>query len=133
MATTLRDVMTPFPKSLEATVDVREAARLMAFEGIGDVIVCTNGQVSGIVTDRDITVRVVAQDKDPAMTPLSEIASTELMLLSPDHTVEDAIMVMRDRALRRLVIVDGATPVGIVTIGDLALDRDPESVLADIS
>jgi CBS domain-containing protein len=128
----IRDVMTPSPVCLDLTAETREAAELMAEEGIGDVIVCDHDHIVGIVTDRDIAIRLVAQGLDDS-TPLREIASTDLTFLTPDDPVEDAVALMRTRALRRLPVVDGDRPVGIVSIGDLALDLDPDSALADIS
>jgi CBS domain-containing protein len=100
---------------------------------IGDVIVLDNGTVCGVVTDRDIVVRAVAENRDPATTKLGDICSRDLATLTPADSVEDAIELMRERAIRRVPIIDNGAPVGIVSIGDLAVDRDPQSALADIS
>jgi CBS domain-containing protein len=89
--------------------------------------------VCGIVTDRDVTVRVVAEGRPPETTELKEICSRDLATLAPDDTVEEAVRVMRDKALRRLPILDGGRPVGIVSLGDLAVEHDPDSALAAIS
>jgi CBS domain-containing protein len=106
----------------------------MRANDIGDVIVVDdNGKLTGIVTDRDIVVRVVAEGRDPRATRLGDIASRELTVLAPDDPVERAVELMRERAIRRLPVVEQGKPVGIVSIGDLALDRDPDSALADIS
>jgi CBS domain-containing protein len=101
---------------------------------ISNVIVLdAAGQISGIVTDRDIVVRVVAQGKDPSTTPLGEIFSQELTTLSPTSSVEEAVKLMREKALRRLPVVENGCPIGIVSLGDLAIERDPSSALGDIS
>ena len=134
MAECIRDVMTTNPETLPESTTVREAAEAMRANDIGDVIVVDdNGQLSGILTDRDIVVRVVAEGRDPRATRIGDIASRDLTAVSPDDPVGRAVQLMRDKAIRRLPAVDKGKPVGIVSIGDLALDRDPGSALADIS
>ena len=130
----IRDVMTTNPETLPESTTVREAAETMRANDIGDVVVVDdNGAISGILTDRDIVVRVVAEGRDPRATRIGDIASRELTAVSPDDPVDRAVQLMRERAIRRLPVVDKGKPVGIVSIGDLALDRDPDSALADIS
>ena len=130
----IRDVMTTNPETLPESTTVREAAETMRANDIGDVVVVDdNGAISGILTDRDIVVRVVAEGRDPRATRIGDIASHELTAASPDDPVDRAVQLMRERAIRRLPVVDKGKPVGIVSIGDLALDRDPDSALADIS
>ena len=134
MAEYIRDVMTTNPETLPESTTVREAAETMRANDIGDVVVVDdNGAISGILTDRDIVVRVVAEGRDPRVTRIGDIASRELTAASPDDPVDRAVQLMRERAIRRLPVVDKGKPVGIVSIGDLALDRDPDSALADIS
>jgi CBS domain-containing protein len=128
------EVMTPTPTTVRASQTVAEAANNMRQIDVGSMIVVDDsGKLVGIVTDRDIAVRAVAQGKDPQSTPVGEISSEELATLSPSDSVEEAVRLMRDKALRRLPVVEGDRPVGIVSIGDLAMDRDPRSALADIS
>jgi CBS domain-containing protein len=130
----IRDVMTTNPETLPESTTVREAAETMRANDIGDVVIVDdNGAISGILTDRDIVVRVVAEGRDPRATRIGDIASRELTAVSPDDPVDRAVQFMRERAIRRLPVVDKGKPVGIVSIGDLALDRDPDSALADIS
>jgi CBS domain-containing protein len=133
MAQSIRDVMTANPVSLSAASSVVEAARCMRDSHIGDVIVLENGRICGIVTDRDIVVRAVAEGRDPSTTKLANICSEELTTLSPTDNVDDAILLMREKAIRRLPVVEGGKPVGIVSIGDLATSRDPHSALGHIS
>jgi CBS domain-containing protein len=125
--------MTKQPKVLESDSPVMDAARMMRDSDIGDVIVIEGGSVCGIVTDRDIVVRGIASGKDPATTRLGEICSKDVTTVSSNTPVEEVIRLMRDRAIRRLPVVDGDRPVGVVSLGDLAVERDPSSALADIS
>jgi CBS domain-containing protein len=129
----IHDVMTANPVSLPGTASVHEAARTMRDQDIGDVIVIENQQVCGIVTDRDIVVRAVAEARDPAATTLADICSHALTTVSPEESVERAVQLMREKAIRRLPVVEGGRAVGMVSLGDLALERDPGSALGEIS
>jgi len=131
--TQLRDVMTANPTIFPATATIADAARAIRDTDVGDVLVERDGVLCGIVTDRDIVVRAVAEDRNPSDARLGDICSRELTTLAPADSVEDAVRVMRDKALRRLPICDGDQPVGVVSLGDLAIERDSDSALADIS
>lgn len=133
MAQYLREIMTQKPVTLEMKDTVIAAARSMRDGNIGDVVVLDGGQVQGILTDRDIVVRALAEGRDPARTSVGEICSRELTTLSPTDTIEAAAKIMHDKAIRRLPVVEGGRPVGIVSLGDLAVERDPESPLGGIS
>jgi CBS domain-containing protein len=133
MAQTIRDVMTAHPITFPATSSLVEAARAMRDSDIGDVIVVENGRLCGVVTDRDITVRGVAEGHDVSSLTLGDICSRHLTTLSPMDSVEDAVRLMREKALRRLPVVEGGKPVGIVSLGDLAVTQDPHSALGNIS
>ena len=133
MATTVSDVMTRNPETVEVSESVVEAARRMRDADTGDVIVLDNGRVVGIVTDRDITVRIVAENKDLS-TPVSEACSaTDLQTVGPDTSLDQAVQLMRDNAARRLPVVENDRAVGIISLGDLAMEQDEDSALADIS
>jgi CBS domain-containing protein len=130
----ISEVMTSDVVSLPSTASVVEAALAMRGADIGFVVMTTEDQPRGVVTDRDIAIRVVAEGLDPSETTLGDIASGELVCLTPDHTTEDAARLMRQLAVRRLPVVDQRDRlVGVVSIGDLAVEKDPESALADIS
>ena len=130
----IEEVMTPDPVTIPIGSSIAEAARLMREGDIGAMIVVDeDDQVEGILTDRDIAVRAVADDRDPTQTRVGEVASTDLETLSPSSSVKDAVKLMRERSVRRLPVVDGGRPVGMVSIGDLAEELDPRSALADIS
>ena len=133
MAQSIREVMTQNPELVSGDTTVADAAKLMREKDFGGVLCGDGDQVSGFLTDRDIAVRVVAEDKDPTSTTVGEVASTDLHTLSPDDSVEDAIELVRQHNIRRVPVVEGAKPVGIVSIGDLAIERDEDSALADIS
>ncbi|MDP9418539.1 MAG: CBS domain-containing protein [Actinomycetota bacterium] len=133
MANTVAEVMTRNPVTIEAGEPVAEAARRMRQADAGNVIVLDNGQVVGILTDRDITIRVVADEKDYS-TPAREVCSTDdLQVVAPDTSIDQAVQIMRSKAIRRLPVVEGDRAVGVVSIGDLAIERDEDSALAEIS
>jgi len=132
MADTIRDVMSGDPKTVEASATVEEAAKIMAENDIGNVLIAENGEVQGIITDRDIVVRVIAKGNG-ADASVREAASTDLETLSPDDSIEDAIKKMEQADVRRLPVVEDGNPVGVVSLGDLAKAQDQDSALADIS
>jgi CBS domain-containing protein len=129
----IRDVMTPEPVTVATNTTLEQAARHMRDAGIGNVIVLEGEQITGILTDRDIVVRAVAEGWHPSQTPVGDVASRELTTISPDETVDAAVALMRERSIRRLPVVESGRPVGIVSLGDLALERDPDSCLGEIS
>jgi len=128
----IRDVMTPEPVTVPSTTTLEQAARHMRDAGIGNVIVLDGDQITGILTDRDIVVRAVAEGRD-AQTPIGEVTSRDITTIGPDDTLEAAVELMRERSIRRLPVVEAGRAVGIVSLGDLALERDPDSALGDIS
>jgi len=134
MAEMVQEVMTANPTSLSASMSIGDAARAMRDDDIGDVIVIDDdNRLCGIVTDRDIVVRAVAEDKHPTEVHLGDICSRSLTTIDPEASVKDAVKLLREHALRRLPVVDRGRPVGIVSLGDLAIERDPQSALAAIS
>ena len=130
---TVSDVMTPQPVALTLDQTAAEAARVMRDSDIGDVLVTESGELRGIVTDRDLVVRCIADGRNPEMTTLDEICSKTLITLTPDSPLHEAITMMRAQTVRRLPVVDGKVPIGIVSIGDLARGLDRESVTGRIS
>jgi CBS domain-containing protein len=129
----LRDVMTQRPVTLQTTDTVIAAARSMRDGNIGDVVVVEEDRIQGILTDRDIVVRALAEGRDPARTTVGEICSRELTTLSPTDGIGEAEKIMRDKAIRRLPVVEDGRPVGIVSLGDLAVEQNPGSTLGGIS
>jgi signal-transduction protein with cAMP-binding, CBS, and nucleotidyltransferase domain len=132
-AQTVHDVMTLKLTTLPMSASVRDAARAMHDANIGDVLVIDNDTLRGIVTDRDLVIRVLAEGREPVTTTLADICSQDLSTVSPTDSVEHAIQLMRQKALRRLPVVENGRAVGIVSIGDLAQKRDPQTAMGDIS
>ncbi|OBH16166.1 CBS domain-containing protein [Mycolicibacter terrae] len=133
MARTVAEIMAHTPQTVPADMPVNEAADCMRRADIGNVVVLSDGHVEGIVTDRDIAIRVVAEGRDLS-TPVGEICSSqELVSVRPDSSLEEAVELMRRKAVRRLPVIDGDQLAGVLSIGDLALERDEKSALADIS
>jgi len=133
MAQTVEEIMTRDPRTVNGSDTVTDAARLMRDSDIGDVIVVDDGQVSGIVTDRDIVIRGVAEGRDPDSTEVSDVHTASVETIEPDASVDDAVSLMREKDIRRLPVAKNGRPVGIVSLGDLAVEREPDSALADIS
>lgn len=133
MGQQVKDIMTTGPITLDKDASLAEAARVMRDRGIGDVIVVEGDDAEGIVTDRDIVIRGVAEGADPNSTRLGQVVSGDLTSVAPDDPVERALELMSEKAVRRLPVLEGGKPVGVVSLGDLAIQRDAGSVLADIS
>jgi CBS domain-containing protein len=133
MSQSIREVMTEDVVVMPAQATLKHAAREMRERDIGDVIVVEDDVVVGILSDRDIVIRAVADDRVSSETTVGEVATRDLETLGPDATVREAVRVMREKAIRRLPIVEDGRPVGIVSLGDLAVERDTDSALAEIS
>jgi CBS domain-containing protein len=105
----------------EATM-LDEAAQAMRDQGIGDVVVTSGPTMVGVVTDRDIVVRAIAENLPPKKTTLGSITAHELIMVEQSATVDEALQAMRDRGLRRLLVCDSDRKVvGIISLSDLAL------------
>ncbi|MGI5327388.1 CBS domain-containing protein [Actinomadura nitritigenes] len=133
MAQRVNEVMTPVPVAVSPDTTLVTVSDLMRRHGIGDVLVVHEGRLRGLVTDRDIVVRAVAVQKDVGATTVGDICSTNMVTVAPEEDADEAVRLMRRHAVRRLPVVDGDRPIGMVSIGDLAVQRDERSALADIS
>lgn len=131
----VRDVMTMGVVTASPADTIEDAAKMMRAGDVGAIgIVDDQQQFVGILTDRDIVVRVVAEALDPGTATIQDACSRrDLATLDPEQPVEQAISLMRDKAIRRLPVVEEGRLVGMVSLGDLARLRDPHSVLADLS
>jgi CBS domain-containing protein len=127
------DMMTENVIALPSSAPILEAARQMRDFDVGVIVVKDGPKACGLVTDRDIAVRAVAEGLDAATTPLSAVCTKDLASLSPEDDVDRAIELMRERAIRRAPVIIEERLVGIVSLGDLAIERDPNSVLGTIS
>jgi CBS domain-containing protein len=121
MAKSVRDTMTENPRSIGASASVVEAARLMREKHIGSLAITDDEQLVGMITDRDITTRVVAEAADPMRTSVGDVSSPDLVSVEPDKDLEEALQLMARHQLRRLPVVEDGRLVGIVAQADIAL------------
>lgn len=134
MPPAISEMMTRNLTTCPTDTNLVDAAKAMRDDGVGDVIVVDGGgTMTGIVTDRDITIRAIAEQRDPASTTVDEIASHDIATLGPNGDVDEAKRIMRERAIRRLPITEGGKPVGIISIGDLSVVDEVDEVVSDIS
>ena len=129
----VRDIMTGHPVTVEPQTSVTAVARIMRDQDLGAVLVTDGDELRGLVTDRDLVVRSVAEGGDPEQTTVAGACSDDLVTVRSDDELNHAVELMREHAVRRVPVVDDGRPVGIVSLGDLAMERDPESALGDIS
>lgn len=132
MPQTVQDLMTRNPVTLGPDATAADAAKLMKEHDIGNVLVVEGDRLCGIVTDRDLAIRCVA-DGGRTTEPIGEICSTEMCTLTPDDSVATAVDAMKTHAIRRIPVVEGRRLVGVVSLGDLAQAQDPRSALGQIS
>lgn len=129
--TLVADVMTRGVVYLPGDTMLDEAAQAMRDQGIGDVVVTNGPTIAGIVTDRDIVVRAIAEGLPPHTTTLASIASPELIMVEQSATVEEAVRAMRERGIRRLLVCDADRKVaGILSLSDVALTPTAGSAAA---
>jgi CBS domain-containing protein len=133
MARTVDEVMTHDPRTISPDDTVRDAARVMRDADVGAVLLEEQGKLAGILTDRDIVVRSDAEGNDPRAVKVGDIATRSVEALTPDQSLHDAARFMREHDVRRVPVVQDGRPVGIVSLGDLAIEMDTDSALADIS
>ncbi|WP_327418945.1 CBS domain-containing protein [Streptomyces sp. NBC_01233] len=134
MTRRVHEVMTKNPVTVEKLTSLAEAARVMRDADIGDVLVVDGGRLCGILTDRDLVVRAMAGNRDPGETTVQAVFSSAPVTVRPDDKVDHALDLMRRNALRRLPVqTQEGDLVGVVTLGDLAVEQDPGSALAAIS
>ena len=130
---TARDIMTTDADWVDLDLTVLEAARKMADGDRGAMPICDGeGRLQGMITDRDIVVKVLAAGKDPATTTVGELAGGgEVVTIGADDSAEDALRTMKEHAVRRLPVIDGTTLVGIVAQADIAREL-PETKAGDL-
>jgi CBS domain-containing protein len=132
MPTSVRKIMTTNLVRIPPGSSVLDAARLMRDSDVGNVIIEKDGRFCGILTDRDIVIRAVANGHD-GDAAVESICSKDVATLTLDSTDEDAVRLMREKSVRRLPVLTNGKAVGIVSLGDLAIAKDPSSVLGEIS
>ena len=126
------DIMTPAPVGVYYSQTIGEAARIMRDTQVGAVLVVNEGALTGVVTDRDLVIRGLAEGEGPD-SPVGPLCSGDLIGVAADADVTEAEELMREHAVRRLPVVSDGQVVGIVSLGDLAVSEDTDSPLAAVS
>ena len=119
------EVMTKNPKTCAPDDTVQQAAQLMKTEDVGPIpIVGTDGKLEGIITDRDIVLKAVAEGRDPKTTKLADVMTTDMITCAPDGDIEDTLNSMEEHQVRRVLVVEGNRLVGIISQADIATRLD---------
>jgi CBS domain-containing protein len=124
MTDSVRTAMTEDPRSIDQSASVVEAAQLMREQDIGSLPIVDDGKLVGMITDRDITTRVVAAAADPKTTSVADVSSGDLVSVEPDNDLDEALRLMARHQVRRLPVVEDGRLVGIVAQADVALRKD---------
>jgi CBS domain-containing protein len=122
----VRDVMTSNPTTCEPTATLVDAAKVMAREDVGPVPIVEGGKLVGLVTDRDIIIRAVAEGRDVTSTTVRDVASKDLVTVTADEDLDRALQLMAQHQVRRIPVVEGDRVVGIVSQADVARAADDE-------
>ncbi len=129
MGTKVHEVMTDRPRAITPETTVSEAAQLMKSEDIGSLPILDGEQLAGMVTDRDIVIRAIAEGKDPRAMPVREVASRELVKVHADEDLSSALQLMASQQVRRLPVVDDdGRLVGILAQADVAVEAKEKAV-----
>jgi CBS domain-containing protein len=130
----VRHAMAERPVTASPGMNAGDAAGLMSANDIGVLPITEQDRLIGLITDRDLVLRVIAERKDPRSVRLGDIATTRgIRTASPDMQLGDARALMAESRVRRLPVVSEGRPVGVVSLGDIALEREPDSALGEIS
>ena len=133
---TVREMMTDNPEHVDRDATVQDAAKTMRELNVGAVPVVSGGRVEGIVTDRDIAVRVIAENRRPGDVRVHEIATGDPVTVSPNTDMAEAAQLMAQHQVRRLPVVENGELVGMLSLGDLSVEgsaREAGRALKDIS
>jgi CBS domain-containing protein len=122
--TKARDIMTPGAEFVDGSTTVLEVAKKLAAQDFGSLPICNGEKLEGMVTDRDIVVKVLAAGKDPATTKVIDLIQGEVVTIGADDPIEEAARTMAKHQVRRLPVIDGTKLVGMVAQADLALEGD---------
>jgi CBS domain-containing protein len=132
MGTSAREIMSADCQCVGEDDSIRDAAAALAAKGVGAMPICGNdNRLKGMLTDRDITIEVVAKGKDPAATRAGELAGGKPVTIGADDSIEEALTTMKDHQVRRLPVIDGHDLVGIVSQADIARNL-PEDKVGDL-
>lgn len=128
MPSRVQDLMTPHPATIAPNASVREAAQLMLQHDVGPLPVVEGGKLVGIVTDRDLVVRVLADGRDPDSTQVKEACSRDPLTVSPEDSLERTLQLLAENQVRRVPVVDDERLVGIVAQADIARELESSRV-----
>lgn len=128
MAKSVRDVMTPSVRTVSPSQSLAEAAEVMKGEDVGSVPVVEEGRLAGIVTDRDIVIRAVAERRDPQTVKVADVASRELVTVEPEQDLDEALALMARHQVRRLPVVEAGQLVGMLAQADVAVEAKEKKV-----
>jgi CBS domain-containing protein len=125
-----RDIMSPGAEFIGMDATIEDAARKLASHDIGVLPICNaEGRLQGMLTDRDIVVKVIAAGKDPVATTVEQVAQgTEVATIGADDSVEEALRTMKEHKVRRLPVIDGTKVIGMLSQGDIALNLSDDKV-----
>ncbi len=126
----IKDIMTNEVAYVSPDTNVVQAAQLMQKHDVGSVPVCQGDQIIGMITDRDIVVRNIAHGKDPKVTPVRDVMTSQVQVVNSDMDLHQAAAIMANSQIRRLPVVDNDRLVGIVALGDLATQAKTDVELA---
>lgn len=122
MAKTVREAMTANARAVSLAESLADAAQMMKEEDVGSLPVVDDGRLIGIVTDRDIVVRAVAERRDPQSVTVGDVASRELVTVEPEQDLDEALRLMAGRRVRRLPVVEDGRLVGMLAQADVAIE-----------
>ncbi|MEW2256861.1 CBS domain-containing protein [Streptomyces sp. NPDC047869] len=129
----VRDIMTSRLVTVKPQASVTAVAKKMRDEDIGAVLIIEDDELRGLVSDRDLVVRALAEGGDQEQRTVASACSDDVITVTPDEDLDHAVELMREHSIRRLPVMEQGHPVGIVSLGDVAIERDAESALGDIS
>ena len=125
--TTVREIMSSGAECAQENETIQEAAKKLADLNVGSMPICgDDDRLKGMITDRDIVVKVIAEGKDPSSTKVSELAEGKPVTIGADDSVEDALKTMSEHKVRRLPVIDGRELVGVVSQADVARNLPDE-------
>ncbi|WP_267244749.1 CBS domain-containing protein [Streptomyces sp. PR69] len=133
MTQQVKDVMTAGVAAVRPDASLVEAAQMMRAQDIGGVVVSSDDRLIGVLTDRDITTRAVAEGVDPLAVNADAVCTPTPVSIGPEEPVSSAVSLMREHSVRQLPVVEGDRPIGMISLEDLAETLDPESALGDVS
>ena len=127
MSKSARDIMTPDAECVQETDSILDAAKQLADRDVGAMPICgEDDRLKGMLTDRDIVVKVLAQGKDPGSMKVSEIADGKPVTIGADDSIEEALRTMSEHKVRRRPVIDGHELIGIISQADIARNLDDE-------